>query len=74
MNPSFVHLRIRTEFSLVDSIVRIKPLVNTVAKMGMPACATTDLTNFFGLVKFYRAAQGAGRPDRMRARPDNLDR
>ncbi len=60
MTSPFVHLRIRTEFSLVDSIVRIKPMVATVAKMGMPACATTDLTNFFGLVKFYRAAQGAG--------------
>ncbi|MDZ7924256.1 MAG: DNA polymerase III subunit alpha [Marinagarivorans sp.] len=60
MTSSFVHLRIRTEFSLVDSIVRIKPMVAKVAGMGMPACATTDLTNFFGLVKFYRTAQGAG--------------
>ncbi|WP_054112906.1 DNA polymerase III subunit alpha [Marinagarivorans algicola] len=60
MSASFVHLRVRTEFSLVDSIVRIKPLVSTVASMGMPACAISDLTNFFGLIKFYKAAQNAG--------------
>lgn len=60
MSASFVHLRVRTEFSLVDSIVRIKPLVESVASMGMPACGISDLTNFFGLVKFYKAAQGAG--------------
>ncbi len=57
--PPFIHLRVRTEYSLVDSIVRIKPLVNRVAELGMPACAVTDL-NFFGLIKFYKAAQGAG--------------
>ncbi|HEY7774543.1 MAG TPA: DNA polymerase III subunit alpha [Marinagarivorans sp.] len=60
MTSPFVHLRIRTEFSLVDSIVRIKSMVKTVADMDMPACAISDLTNFFGLVKFYKAAQGAG--------------
>lgn len=60
MSFSFVHLRVRTEFSLVDSIVRIKPLISSVAAMGMPACAISDLTNYFGLVKFYKAAQGAG--------------
>ena len=60
MTCPFVHLRVRTEFSLVDSIVRIKPLVKSVANLGMPACAISDLTNFFGLIKFYKAAQSAG--------------
>ena len=60
MTAPFVHLRVRTEFSLVDSIVRIKPLIKTVVDMNMPACGISDLTNYFGLVKFYKAAQGAG--------------
>ncbi len=60
MQKAFVHLRVRTEFSLVDSIVRIKPLVKRLAELQMPACAMTDLSNFFGLIKYYRAMQGAG--------------
>lgn len=57
---SFVHLRLHTEFSLVDSVVRLKPLVKAVAGANMPAVAVTDVGNLFALVKFYRAAQGAG--------------
>jgi DNA polymerase-3 subunit alpha len=57
---NFVHLRLHTEFSLSDSLVRIKPLVKRVAELNMPACAITDQTNFYGLIKFYKAAQGAG--------------
>lgn len=60
MTCPFVHLRVHTEFSLVDSVVRIKPLVSRVAEMGMPAVAVTDQCNFYGLIKFYNAAQGAG--------------
>lgn len=60
MAPSFVHLRLHSEYSLVDGIVRIKPLVQQVAELSMPAVALTDVTNFFGLVKFYKAAQNAG--------------
>ena len=60
MSPNFVHLRVRTEFSLVDSIVRIKSLVKRLQQLQMPACGVTDLTNYFGLIKFYKAALGAG--------------
>ena len=60
MSLSFVHLRVRTEFSLVDSVVRIKSLVAALQNLEQPACAVSDLHNFFGLVKFYKAAQGAG--------------
>ncbi|OAI21689.1 DNA polymerase III subunit alpha [Methylomonas koyamae] len=60
MNPSFVHLRIHTEFSLVDGIVRIKPLVKKLGEYQMPAAAITEQSNLFSLVKFYKAAQGAG--------------
>lgn len=60
MQPSFIHLRVRTEFSLVDSIVRVKALVNKVVELRQPAVAVTDLHNFYGLIKFYKAAQGSG--------------
>jgi DNA polymerase-3 subunit alpha len=58
--PDFVHLRLHTEFSVVDGLVRIKPLMARVAGMGMPAVAITDVSNFFGLVKGYKAALAAG--------------
>ncbi|HAQ27186.1 MAG TPA: DNA polymerase III subunit alpha, partial [Pseudomonas sp.] len=60
MPVSFVHLRVHTEYSLVDGLVRVKPLVKTVASAGMPAVAVTDQSNMCSLVKFYKAAQGAG--------------
>jgi len=56
----FVHLHLHTEYSLLDSLIRIKPLVKAVREAGMPACAVTDQSNLFALVKFYRAAQSAG--------------
>ena len=60
MTPSFIHLRVRTEFSLVDSVVRVKSLVKRLTEHQQPACAVTDLHNFYGLIKYYKAAQGAG--------------
>jgi len=60
MSTEFVHLRLHSEYSLVDGLVRIKPLAKKVAEIGMPAVALTDFNNFFGLVKFYKAAQAAG--------------
>jgi DNA polymerase-3 subunit alpha len=52
----FVHLRVHTEFSLVDSVVRIPKLMAATAAGGMPAVALTDQSNMFALIKFYRAA------------------
>ena len=60
MTVPFVHLRLHSEYSLVDGLVKLKSLVSTTAERGMPALALTDETNLFGLVKFYKAAQGAG--------------
>ena len=60
MRPGFVHLHLHTEYSLVDGVVRIKPLVKAVAAAGMPAVAVTDQSNMFAMVKFYRAAMAAG--------------
>ena len=56
----FVHLRLHTEFSLIDGLVRIPTLMGEVAAQGMPAVAVTDATNFYGLIKAYKAAQRAG--------------
>ncbi|WP_191485439.1 DNA polymerase III subunit alpha [Pseudomonas sp. FEN] len=60
MPASFVHLRLHTEYSLVDGLVRIKPLVKALTGMNMPAVAVTDQNNMCSLVKFYKAAMGAG--------------
>ncbi|MGM0553668.1 MAG: DNA polymerase III subunit alpha [Pseudomonadota bacterium] len=59
-DPGFVHLRVHSEYSLIDGLVRLKPLVEQVAEAGMPAVAVTDHCNLFGLVKFYRAAIARG--------------
>ena len=56
----FVHLHVHTEFSLVDSTVRIPALMQHCAEDGMPAIAMTDQNNLFGMVKFYRKALAAG--------------
>jgi DNA polymerase-3 subunit alpha len=60
MVAKFVHLRLHTEYSLVDGIVRVKPLIKAVASAGMPAVAVTDQSNMCSLVKFYKAAMGVG--------------
>ena len=56
----FVHLRLHTEFSVVDGTVRIDEAVNRAADDGQPALAITDLSNLFGAVKFYKAARAKG--------------
>ena len=58
--PRFVHLRLHSEYSVTDGIVRLDQAVERAAADGMPALALTDLANLFGLVKFYRAARAAG--------------
>ena len=58
--PRFVHLRLHSEYSVVDGTVRIDEAVSMARGDGMPALALTDLGNLFGLVKFYSAARAAG--------------
>jgi DNA polymerase-3 subunit alpha len=60
VTQQFAHLHLHTEYSLVDSTIRIKKLVERVAALGMPAVAITDEYNLFAAVKFYRAAEKAG--------------
>ncbi len=58
--PCYVHLRLHSEYSITDGIVRIGDAVKRAAGDGMPALALTDLGNLFGLVKFYTGARGKG--------------
>jgi DNA polymerase-3 subunit alpha len=60
MSAGFVHLRLHTEYSLVDSVVRVPELVEAVAAAEMPAVALTDQMNLFAMVKLYRAALERG--------------
>lgn len=60
MTHTFVHLRLHSEYSLADGIVRINELIQVARNNGMPAVAITDRVNLFALVKFYRAAIRAG--------------
>ncbi|MEP6484822.1 MAG: PHP domain-containing protein, partial [Rudaea sp.] len=74
MHPSFVHLHVHSDYSLVDSTIRLpdKPeygapakaprpnLISRAVELGAPALALTDQSNLFALVKFYRAAEANG--------------
>ena len=60
MSQPFVHLHLHTEYSIVDSTVRIPSLMQQCADLGMPAVALTDQGNLFGMVKFCRQALDAG--------------
>ena len=60
MHPSFVHLRLHSEYSIADGIVRIGEAVGAAKADNMPALALTDLSNVFGLVKFYKETRSAG--------------
>jgi len=60
MTVSFTHLHLHSEYSLVDSTIRIKALVAACVRDGIPAVALTDECNMFALVKFYKACHAAG--------------
>ena len=72
-NAGFVHLRVHTEYSLVDSIIRVEPpkrkgrtggnsqtLTERAKQMKLPALAITDAGNLFAMVKFYKQAEESG--------------
>ncbi|MCB1943710.1 MAG: PHP domain-containing protein, partial [Candidatus Accumulibacter sp.] len=56
----FIHLRLHSEYSVTDGIVRLGDAIDRADRYGMPALALTDLGNVFGLVKFYSAARNRG--------------
>ncbi|MDQ9170801.1 DNA polymerase III subunit alpha [Oxalobacteraceae bacterium R-40] len=59
-SPQFIHLRLHSEYSIVDGLMRIDDVVKAAATDTQPALAITDLSNLFGMVKFYKAARGKG--------------
>ena len=59
-SSNFVHLHLHSEYSLSDGIIRIEELVDKTSDLGFPAVALTDLSNLFGLIKFYRLAREKG--------------
>ena len=60
MLPRFVHLKVHSDFSMINGLAKVKPLVKTAVADNMVAMALTDFTNFCGLVKFYGEALGSG--------------
>jgi DNA polymerase III subunit alpha len=56
----FIHLRLHSEYSIVDGLVRLDDVIAAAAKDQQPALAISDLANLFGMVKFYKAARGKG--------------
>ncbi|WP_297483395.1 DNA polymerase III subunit alpha [Ferrovum sp.] len=58
--PPFIHLRLHSEFSISDGLVRIDEAVELARSLNMGALALTDLNNLFGWVRFYLQARKAG--------------
>ena len=58
--PRFVHLRLHSEYSIVDGMARVDDAVAAAAADGMPALAVTDQSNLFGVIKFFQPARAAG--------------
>jgi DNA polymerase-3 subunit alpha len=58
--PRFIHLRLHSEYSIVDGMARVDDAVAAAAADAMPALAITDSGNLFGAIKFYEAARSAG--------------
>ncbi len=59
-DPHFIHLRLHSEYSISDGIVRLDDAIARAVKDNMPALALTDLSNLFGMVKFYLGARKKG--------------
>lgn len=60
MSSPFIHLRVHSDFSMMDGLNKVKPILGKVAALGMPAVAITDQMNMCGLVKFYSEAHNLG--------------
>ena len=59
-SPRFIHLRVHTEYSLLEGAVRLKKLADLCTRHQMPAVAVTDTNNMFAALEFSVTAQGAG--------------
>jgi DNA polymerase-3 subunit alpha len=56
----FVHLHVHSQYSMLDSALRLKGLVKLAKAQGMGAVALTDHGNMFGALQFYKACKGEG--------------
>ncbi len=56
----FVHLRVRSQYSLLASTIRPRALFETVRALGMSAVAITDYGGMFGVIDLYESAVAAG--------------
>ncbi len=56
----FVHLHLHSQYSLLDGAIKLDPLFERAARLGMPAVALTDHGNLFGAIEFYEGARSAG--------------
>ncbi|MCA1287390.1 DNA polymerase III subunit alpha [Salipiger bermudensis] len=59
-DPRFIHLRVHTEYSLLEGAIRLKKLPGLCEAMEMPAVAVTDTNNLFSALEFSVTASGAG--------------
>ncbi|MDE3078751.1 MAG: DNA polymerase III subunit alpha [Paracoccaceae bacterium] len=60
-NPvRFIHLRVHTEYSLLEGAVPVKKLVKLCAGADIPAVAVTDTNNMFCALEFSTVAAGSG--------------
>ncbi len=59
-DPRFIHLRVHSDYSMIDGLARMESLVQQAVALRQPALAVTDFTNLCGLVKFYVSAHDAG--------------
>ncbi|QCZ94308.1 DNA polymerase III subunit alpha [Salinimonas iocasae] len=60
MTSPFIHLRVHSDFSMMDGLNKVKPILEKVSQMNMPAVALTDQMNMCGLVKFYSECHSRG--------------
>ena len=56
----FTHLHLHTEYSLLDGLTRIPPLMDRVQELGQEAVAMTDHGAMYGAIDFYREARSRG--------------
>ncbi|WP_146348258.1 DNA polymerase III subunit alpha [Falsiphaeobacter marinintestinus] len=59
-DPRFIHLRVHTEYSLLEGAMRLKKLPGLCANADMPAVAITDTNNMFAALEFSVTASDAG--------------
>ena len=60
MEKPFVHLHVHTEYSMLESTVRIKDLVKRAKEFEMPSLAITDRGNMFAAVRFINTCRKEG--------------